>query len=352
MTESGLYIGDLENSELTYEKKHELSIGAELGFLKDRINVTFDWYRRDNFDLIGVINTTGVGGQVDKYANVASMRSHGVEFSVSTQNIVTKDFRWSTDFVYAYAKNTVTDFETNARVIDMITGTGFTIEGYPVRSLFSYDFKGLNESGLPTFINENGILTVSDLNFQDRINKSHLVYEGPTDPTSTGSLANVFSYKGFKLNVFITYAFGNVVRLDPVFSSKYSDLDAMPREFKNRWTVQGDERTTNVPVIADKRLNATDSYLSYAYNAYNYSTERVAKGDFIRMKEISLAYEFPKKWIEPLKLNNLSLKLQATNLFLIYCDDKLNGQDPEFFNTGGVASPMPKQFTLTVRFGL
>ena len=126
----------------------------------------------------------------------------------------------------------------------------------------------------------------------------------------------------------------------------------MPREFKNRWTVQGDERTTNVPVIADKRLNATDSYLSYAYNAYNYSTERVAKGDFIRMKEISLAYEFPKKWIEPLKLNNLSLKLQATNLFLIYCDDKLNGQDPEFFNTGGVASPMPKQFTLTVRFGL
>ena len=352
VTESGLYIGDLENSELTYEKKHELSIGAELGFLKDRINVTFDWYRRDNFDLIGVINTTGVGGQVDKYANVASMRSHGVEFSVSTQNIVTKDFRWSTDFVYAYAKNTVTDFETNARVIDMITGTGFTIEGYPVRSLFSYDFKGLNESGLPTFINENGILTVSDLNFQDRINKSHLVYEGPTDPTSTGSLANVFSYKGFKLNVFITYAFGNVVRLDPVFSSKYSDLDAMPREFKNRWTVQGDERTTNVPVIADKRLNATDSYLSYAYNAYNYSTERVAKGDFIRMKEISLAYEFPKKWIEPLKLNNLSLKLQATNLFLIYCDDKLNGQDPEFFNTGGVASPMPKQFTLTVRFGL
>ena len=78
----------------------------------------------------------------------------------------------------------------------------------------------------------------------------------------------------------------------------------------------------------------------------------MAKGDFIRMKEISLAYEFPKKWIEPLKLNNLSLKLQATNLFLIYCDDKLNGQDPEFFNTGGVASPMPKQFTLTVRFGL
>ncbi len=351
-TESGLAIADIENSELTYEKKHELSIGAEVGFLKDRINLTFDWYRRDNFDLIGTVNTAGVGGVIDKYANVASMRSHGVEVAVSSQNIVTKDFRWSTDFVYAYSKNTVTDFATNARVIDLITGTGFTMKGYPVRSLFSYDFQGLNEDGIPTFINEEGVVTTSELNFQDRNNKAHLVYEGPTDPTSTGSLANVFTYKGFKLNVFITYAFGNVVRLDPVFSSKYSDLDALPREFKNRWTVQGDEKFTNVPVIADRLLNSKDTYLSYAYNAYNYSTERVAKGDFIRMKEISLAYDFPKKWFASWGINALSLKLQATNLFLIYCDDKLNGQDPEFFNTGGVASPMPKQFTLTLRLGL
>ena len=178
------------------------------------------------------------------------------------------------------------------------------------------------------------------------------VYEGSIDPTITGSFGNVFTYKNFKLNVFMTYAFGNVIRLDPVFKSSYSDLTAMPKEFKNRWTVQGDEAITNVPVIADARLLNNDNYLSYAYNAYNYSTERVAKGDFIRMKEISLSYDFPAKLIQPLKLTNLSLKLQATNLFLIYSDKKLNGQDPEFFNSGGVASPMPKQFTLTVRLGL
>ena len=89
--------------------------------------------------------------------------------------------------------------------------------------------------------------------------------------------------------------------------------------------------------------------MSTAYNAYNYSTERIAKGDFIRMKEISLSYDFPRKWLDPIKLSALSLKLQATNLFLIYADKKLNGQDPEFFNTGGVAVPVPKQFTLTLR---
>lgn len=129
-------------------------------------------------------------------------------------------------------------------------------------------------------------------------------------------------------------------------------MTATPKEFNNRWVVPGDENKTTIPVIASKRQNKNDTNLSYAYNAYNYSTERIAKGDFIRMKEISLGYDFPKSFIQRLKLSTLSLKLQATNLFLIYADKKLNGQDPEFFNTGGVAAPTPKQFTLTLRLGI
>ncbi|MDE6655153.1 MAG: hypothetical protein K2K37_12295, partial [Muribaculaceae bacterium] len=68
-------------------------------------------------------------------------------------------------------------------------------------------------------------------------------------------------------------------------------------------------------------------------------------------KEIALDYTFPQKLVRPLHMQNINLKLQATNLFLIYADKKLNGMDPEFFNAGGVASPMPKQYTLTVRLG-
>ena len=126
----------------------------------------------------------------------------------------------------------------------------------------------------------------------------------------------------------------------------------MPREFKNRWMRSGDEKYTDVPAIISSRQYNDNNQLSYAYNAYNYSTARIAKGDFIRMKEISLTYDFPKRWIQKLKLSSLSLKLQATNLFLIYADKKLNGQDPEFFNSGGVATPVPKQFTMTLKIGL
>jgi hypothetical protein len=126
----------------------------------------------------------------------------------------------------------------------------------------------------------------------------------------------------------------------------------MTKEFKDRWMVPGDENYTNIPVILSYRQYNENRSIRYGYNAYNYSDVRIAKGDFIRMKEISLGYEFPKKLIAPLHLSSLSAKLQATNLFLIYADKKLNGQDPEFFNTGGVAVPMARQFTFTLRLGI
>ena len=349
--ESGLEIYDFANPDLTYEKKHEFNLGVDLGFLNNRINVQFDWFKRNNYDLIGPRQTNGTKGVITEYANVASMKSHGEELSISTKNIVEKDFKWETDFIFSHVKTEVTELDAQSRIINLVTGTGFTMEGYPYRALFSIDYQGLNEQGIPTFINEEGELTTSDHYFQS-YTLDYLKYEGPTDPTITGSLGNIFKYKGFTLNMFITYSFGNVVRLDPSFRASYSDLLAMPKEFKNRWTVAGDERHTDIPALVDRRIIQEDNHISYAFNAYNRSTARVAKGDFIRMKEISLSYDFPKKLIAPLKLNNLSLKLQATNLFLIYADKKLNGQDPEFFNSGGVAVPMPKQFTMTLRLGL
>ena len=349
--ESGLQETDRANGELTFEKKHEFNIGVQLGFLDNRINFEFDWYKRNNYDLIGIVNTQ-MGGQ--KYGNVASMKSNGVELSLSTTNIKTKDFTWTTNFIYSHTHNEVTELENNQRVIDLISGTGFALEGYPVRSLFSIPFRGLNNEGLPLFLDQDNNITSTGIYFQtqEKEKLNFLEFSGSVDPTDVGSFGNIFRYQGITLNLFITYSFGNVVRLDPVFRNEYNDLNSMPKEFANRWMVPGDEKVTTIPVIASSRQNQNDSDLSYAYNAYNYSTERIAKGDFIRMKEISLGYDFPKKLIEPLKLNNLSLKLQATNLFLIYADKKLNGQDPEFFNTGGVAVPMPKQFTLTLRFGL
>ena len=366
--EVALDINQLANEELTYEKKNELNLGLEAGFFNNRINFTFDWYKRNNFDLIGPVNTPGVGGEVVKYGNVAEMKSSGFEISLTTQNIKTRDFNWTTNIIFSHGRNVVTKLQNTSRVIDLITGSGFAKEGYPVRGIFSIPFMGLNEEGLPTFRDQesvyeegpNGVwelkedhVSVSDIYFQtsDPDKMHFLEYSGNADPTDLGSFGNIFTWKGLRLNVFITYSFGNVIRLDPVFSSSYNDLDSMPKEFNNRWTVPGDENVTDVPVIASRIQNRTNTELPFAYNAYNYSSARIARGDFIRMKEISLGYDFPKKVTEALHMGTLSLKVQATNLFLLYADKKLNGQDPEFFNTGGVAVPVPKQFTVTFKFG-
>ena len=347
--ELALYQASLGNKDLTYEKKHEFNIGVDLGFLNNRINVVTDAYWRDNFDLMGYYYGQVIGRQ---YANVASMKSHGVEATISSQNIMKRDFQWTTDFTFAYNYTEITDLMSVSRVIDLVSSSGYAREGYPHRALFSLQFMGLNDEGIPQVINESGNVTTSDIYFQEYERLDHLVYEGPSEPTYTGGLNNMLRWKNWRLNLFITYSFGNKLRLDPVFAASYSDLAAMPKEFKNRWVMPGDELKTDIPAIASVRQNYKDNYLGYAYNAYNYSTARVADGGFIRLKDISLTYDFNPQWLSKIGLSTASLKLDATNLMLLYADKKLNGQDPEFVNSGGVATPLSKQFTFTVRLGI
>ncbi len=359
VSESGLKIVDLENSELTYEKKHEFNVGAEMGFLDNRINLSMDWYTRNNFDLIGWITTQGTGGWVDRMGNVANMKSHGFEVTLSTKPIVTEDFQWNADFIFGYAQTRVTNLNTRTNMFSFISGNGFAMEGKPHRSLYSIPFTGLDDEGMPTFeiTNSDGEKVKINrhnykaINFQQQKNLDFLKYEGPSDPTITGSLGNIFSYKNWRLNVFITYSGGNVLRLEPVFQSSYTDLDATPKDFKNRWSVKGEETKTNVPVITSARQNWEYGNVDYGYNAYNYSTARVAKGDFVRLKEVSLQYTFPNSMLKKLLIKSASIKLQGTNLMLLYADKNLNGQDPEFFRAGGVSAPVPKQFTCTLRLG-
>lgn len=351
--ESGLRINYLANTELTYEKKHELNVSLQAGFVNNRINLDLSWYNRKNYDLIGYVNTWGVGGEILKRANDAEMRTWGVEATLNTRNIQTRDFSWSTDFIFGLAKSEITKLLTSGtNVFHLVRGVR-PFEGYPQRAVFSVPFVRLNEIGLPVFLDEEGNETITGINLQmsDPDKLGYLKYEGPVDPVVTGGFQNNFKYKNFTLGVFLTYSFGNYIRLDPVFSARYTDLSATPKEFKNRWMVPGDEEITTIPVILNTRQYNRYSNMTNAYSTYNFSSERVARGDFIRLKDISFGYELPKRWLGDSSVKSASVRFLATNLFLLHADKKLNGQDPEFVRSGGVASPVPKQFTLSVRLG-
>ncbi|ACU02530.1 TonB-dependent receptor plug [Pedobacter heparinus DSM 2366] len=346
--EPRIVLDALENSQLTWEKQYEANVGLDVGLFQSRLNFSVDYYNRKGFDLIGDVITSGIGGEATKTANFADMKSHGIEFTLGGSPVKTTDFSWSSNLTFGYNKNKITSLKSKPRIYDLIISEGGALEGGPVRGLYSIDFKGLNGLGVPTFINENGTLSTNV--YVQSTTPLYLKYEGPVDPLYTGGWTNTFRYRDFTFNFFVSYQAGNKIRLNNVFSARYDDSDALPREFLDRWTLPLDENVTNVPSIADylvrKDINGT-----YPYTAYNYSTDRVADGSFVRLKQVSMMYSLPKKYSDAIGVGSMSLKLQGNNIWLLYADKKLKGQDPEFFGSGGVALPIPKQLTLSLKVG-
>ena len=117
---------------------------------------------------MGYVSTQGIGGEVRRSGNVAELKSNGLELSVSSTNIKTKDFSWNTSFIYSQTKTKITKLENNVKISDLVTGNGYALKGYPVRALFSIPFVGLTEEGLPQYINEDNRVTTTDVNLQER----------------------------------------------------------------------------------------------------------------------------------------------------------------------------------------
>ncbi|QNK61034.1 SusC/RagA family TonB-linked outer membrane protein [Pedobacter sp. PAMC26386] len=349
--ESGIYIKDLENSDLTYEKQYSGNIGVDAGFFNNRLYLSADIYNKRGFDLIGKLRSSGIGGQVVKMGNYANLQSHGVEFSISGEIIREKDWGLRSTVIFSYATNKITNNKDQPIIFDMLAPAGANQLGHPVSSLYSLDFQGLDHNtGVPLFINELGVVS-QKINLQD-IQTKYLKYEGPVDPPISGGFTNTLRYKAFSLTAQLIYQAGNKIRLNPFFKPTYSDLDAMPTEFRNRWILPGDETRTNIPSILDAINNYNQPSGNLPYNNYNLSSARVANGGFARLKYVSLAYQVPAKYVKALGLNSLSVSAAGTNLFLFFADKRLEGQDPEFFNAGGVAQPLQKQVIISLKVGI
>lgn len=353
--ERAIAIENIENADLGWEKQLELDAGIDAGFFKNRLTISLDAYWRNSFDLISIVRTAGIGGQAYKAANYADMKGHGIDLVIGVTPVAAPFFRWNSSFTLGYGKNKITNVKNLPQVWDLVAPSGGNKEGYPVRSLFSIQFAGLNpENGIAWYYGENNQLITSDTNniFLQSTVTDFLKYEGPVDPVVQGGWNHTFTYKNFSLNLLFTYQAGNYIRLYQAWRAAYSDLDAMPGAIKNRWQQPGDELYTNIPSIADlygeARIGAA---ASYPYNYYNYSDKWVVKGDFLRLKTMGVSYRLNTELVRRLGLNMVQASLSANNLWLIIADRRLRGQDPEFFNSGGVAMPVSRQFIFSVKLG-
>ncbi len=359
--ETQIFISSLENDVLTWEKSNDLNIGLELGFLKgNRILLVADYYKRSIRDLIGATNTSGVGGQFTKVGNYGTMEANGLELTLNARVIQSEDFGWTSRFNVAFNKSKIVRLDNRPQVWAAINANGGAVEGYPQRGLFSIKFAGLNPNyGYPTFINPaDANITTTQISFQGTV-LDNLVYNGPIDPITAGGWYNQFRFKDFTISGLFKAAFGSVVRKSPTISATYNDMSAMSNDIINRWVLPGDQAYTNVPSILDvlslrQVVSNTGTAVDarYPYNAYNYSDVRVAKGDYIKLSNITVGYNLPKNTCQRLGVSNASLAVVANNIAVLHSDKNLNGQDPEFISSGGVALPVSRQVTVSLKLGL
>jgi hypothetical protein len=276
------------------------------------------------------------------------MKSHGFELTLQYAVIKKRDFKWNIRGNFAQHVSEITNLENNPRIWDLVRQEGGPLEGYPVRGLFSIKFDGLGADGLPLFTNESGSHGQTAVNMQST-SVGSLVYSGSMDPKLTGGFYTSVTWKNLQLGALATFSYGNVVRLSPAFKTRYSDLDASSNALLARWIIYGDEGYTTAPVVVGK--TGASGLVGYPFNNYNYSDIRLAKGDFIRLKQVTLSYLLPKKIVEKVWAQNASLSFVANNLWLLYADPALQGQDPEFFESGGVSLPIQRQFSLSLKLG-
>ena len=363
--EIGIYIEELQNKDLTYEKQYEANLGLDLGILKNRVSLTADIYRRTGFDLFDYVRTSGLGGQGVKLMNNANMVTRGAELSLRTVNIKSGRFEWTSTLNFSNFKQEVTKVENKPSLMDACDNTGASFVGFPRNSIFSVKYAGLTDQGLPLYNIPDPDKTYG-VNFQDTGSKiatgdsqksgllTYLKYEGPSNANETISLQNTFTYKSWSLGCFILASGGNKIRLPAIFNSNaFTDVGTYSRAYLDRWTLPTDEKSTNFPAIPSTRLLQTNggAQTSRAYNAYNFSTERIANGDYVRLRTVFLKYAFPNDLLKTLFIKTFAISAQVQNPWLIYADKRLNGVDPEYYNTGGVAQPIIRQYTLTLNIG-
>ncbi|MEJ0103411.1 MAG: TonB-dependent receptor [Bacteroidota bacterium] len=323
------------NPDLKWEKTTQFNIGFDAVLFNNRINVEFNWYNKYTKDVLLAVAVSGVTGFQSYLSNYGEISNKGFEFAITSTNISTKDFRWSTSFNISQNKNNV------ERIVSpMNYGTRDVVrieQGKPLYSFWMYNQVGVNpQTGDIIYedVDKNGSITVAD---------RYLVAN--TWPKFFGGLTNDLRYKNFDLSIFFTYSEGNhLYNLNKVFGERGGTLGPVNRSlFKSqldRWTTPG--QITDLPKLTSA------NYSIYQNSRY------VEDGSFLRLRQVSLGYSFSKKIVERLRLSALRVYAVGTNLFLI---TPYTGLDPESNmevggqNTQGYDYGLPPQ-PRTIQFGL
>lgn len=301
------------NANLTWEQNKPFDVGLELGVLKNRLNIEADYYIRKTTKLLQSVPlslTSGFGSYLD---NIGSMENKGIELTLNATPILSKMFRWDISFNIALNKNKVTSLNDNQDIVSL----PYIIRvGQDVQSIYTYIWAGADpQTGEPLWYTDGTKKsTTSD------VTKVQNAIIGSASPKGFGGLNTTFSYGNLSLNAQFNYQYGNLLfnswgflnESDGAFFSLNQDL----KEYERRWQKAGDK--TDVPqYIAGNQSQSNTTSSRYFY-----------KGDYIRLRNVTLAYQIPKSFLNKIKIDNAQLYVRGTNLWTKTFDKNLTF-DPE-----------------------
>lgn len=334
------YIENPPNPQLRWEKTAVTNLGVDFSFFNSRLNGTVDYYIRKSTDLLGNRETDPTLGWNSLLLNYGSLSNRGIEVSLSSKNIIKPNFEWGTNLNFSYNKNKITQMTSSGTtVFSYVKGVVHT-EGRPMYSLFSYKYAGLDpENGAPLVYDKDGnkVSNVGSI--------EELEYSGTTRPPYSASLINRLRYKGLSLSFMFVYNGGHVLRdeVSPYLSG--GSTTNISKKAVNHWRKPGDENIKGVAPAMNRSASYTLKQVWYAANKH------VIKGDYIKLRDVTLSYDLPKGWLKKTYLNDVSVNCQISNLWRWVAND--SDLDPEAYTTTGYGwgartLPVPTTCTLGV----
>lgn len=351
-TEDMITVKSAPNDKLRWEKTYSANVGMDVALFNQGINLTVDYYYRKGVDLIGMQMLPLETGFASTTINWASMVNKGVEVSLSTRNIHTKSFMWTTTFNFAYNQNKVLKEMTREDAI--YPGR----EGYPSGAIFAFPYAGVDDKGQMTFYNKEtgkvesakeffkiqewgfGAYDLTPQQVRDRYE-----YIGTTDSPYTGGFGNTFTYKAFDLSINCIFNAGGYVRTQPTYDIMgYDRGQNANRDILNRWTEDNPGGT--MPALIDGNMDP-DSYIALGgLGVYQNLDLWVKKQNYMRVQSIRLGYELPFELIKKVGVSQANVTLEARNLFVVGSSYR-NFLDPETMGNP-YAQPIPKQFIFSL----
>lgn len=342
------------NRDLTWETTEQVDVGLDLRLFRNRVSLTMDWYQKTTRDLLLNANVPYSSGYTSVYKNIGKVRNRGLEFSLNTINVRTRNFEWSSDFNISF--NRSRDLELADGEKNLLSKISFTGDfnatylylaqvGRPMAQfygvqwdgVYGYDDFDIDKSGkyvlknsVPTNGNERTAIQPGDIKYVDQngdgvVNDRDMVVIGRCEPIHTGGFNNNFIYKDLSLSVFFQWRYGsdvmNANRI--IFEGNYANKNINQfKTYVDRWSP--DNQDSKNFRIGGRGPSGV------------YSSKTIEDGSFLRLKTVQLAYSFPKKWMKKIHLNTIQVYISGENLWTWTA---YSGLDPEVSTKNSALTP-------------